>query len=130
MTDYGTDISTFPTLDTSFSLMTGRRVVAEAIARRLSTPRGKLFWDRSAGTDLRGWLNDDLDPVRSPMAIGIAVEAECLKDERVAGAQVAVSFDVRTRTLRVRIALELIDGDSFSMVLGVDQVTVELLEAA
>jgi hypothetical protein len=130
MPDYGTDISTFPVVDLTFAPISGRRVVAEAIARRLSTPRGTLFWDPQYGTDLRVFLNDDIDPIRTPMEVAIMAKAEAVKDDRVVDAVVFVSFDARARKLSVHIALELSEADRFEFVLGVDQVTVQILEAA
>ncbi len=59
MTDFVVDVSTFPDLDSSFTLITGRRVIAEAILRRLLTPRGGLAYDPDFGLDVRGWLNED-----------------------------------------------------------------------
>src|SRR5207253_1177574 len=79
--DFGADLSALPDLDIRWPLQDGRRNLAEAIARRLQTPRGGLFYAPDYGTDVRSWLNevlteDDLFRVK------MAVEAECEKDER------------------------------------------------
>lgn len=87
--DYGSDISTVPDLDPSYSVITGPRVVAEAVARRLITPRGGLFYDLNYGYDVRQFLNAIITPGLAS-TISSQCEQEALKDERVLGASVVV----------------------------------------
>ena len=58
--DLGTDISTPAALDIdpSFATVSGATCLAQALARRLVTPRGTLLDDAGYGTDLRSYLND------------------------------------------------------------------------
>lgn len=128
MVDLGTDISTFPRLDGTFTPISGGRVVVEAIARRLSTPRGMLSFHPDYGLDLRAWLNasvrdSDIEALRS------AIVDECLKDERVfATSRVDVAFDRQTGTARVTIGLVISSGP-FTLVLGVSSLSVDILAA-
>ena len=126
--DYGTDISTSPTLDPSFGPLTGSRVVAEAVARRLTTPRGTLPDDPNYGTDLRAWLNESMTPATLTQ-VRSAAERECLKDERLQSADATVSYDAASGTLSVVLALALSAGPTFRLVLGVTAVSVTLLSA-
>lgn len=123
MTDYGSDISTFPDLDPSFGLLTGPRVVAEAVARRLMTPRGGLFYDPQYGFDLRALLNDATPDARLA-AIASQVEDEALKDERVQAVQAFVTRNGQAGTLVVRIVLTLASG-TFPLTLTIGQVAAE-----
>ena len=90
-TDYGTDLACVTDLDPNMAEITGRRVLAEALARRLTCPRGGLIDDPTYGYDLRAFLNADIDtPTLSRIAGQVA--AECLKDERVVGCSASVLF--------------------------------------
>ncbi|MBV8929444.1 MAG: hypothetical protein JO152_10010 [Mycobacteriaceae bacterium] len=125
---YGVDLSALPDLDPYFGLQHGRRVLVEAIARRLSTPAGGLFYDAGYGLDLRDYLNEALTPTELAV-LRVAVRAQCLADERVDDADAQVVYDPRARTLTVTIRLVAGQGP-FAFVLRVDQVNVELLTAA
>ncbi len=125
MTDFGSDVSTFPDLDPSFSTLTGPRVVAEAIARRLSTPRGSLPFYPDYGIDIRSWVNETI--TRGKLAqFRRDLEAECVKDERVLTADASLAFNVKTNDMQIAITITTADGP-FSLVLGVTAVTVALL---
>lgn len=125
--DYGRDLACVTDLDTTLTETEpgGRRIVAEAIARRLQTPKGGLIGDPNYGFDLAGYCNDEytaanLDWIRSQ------VVAECEADERVTAAtcELSVTSDVMTAT----IALSLVDDPTLlTLVLAVSAVTVELL---
>lgn len=126
MADFGTDMSALP--DLSFSLKRGLGNLAEAIARRLITPRGGLFYDPSYGLDLRQYLGEALtDEVR--YEIETLTAAECEKDERVLSATATlIDGPPQARSLRVALELETADGP-FRLILRVDAVNVEVLRA-
>jgi phage baseplate assembly protein W len=124
--DFGSDVSTFPGLDPSFQLQTGSRVLMEALARRLMTPRGTLPFAEDYGTDVRAWLSEgiegaDLDDLKA------AVEQELLKDERVDDVQVVVEWVPQEERLTIRAAVDTAEGP-FRLVLGVTELTVALLQ--
>lgn len=126
MADYGTDLSALP--DLSFNLQSGSANLAEAIARRLVTPRGGLFYDPSYGLDLRQYLGEALtDEVR--YEIETLVGAECEKDERILSARATlIDGPPQARSLQVAVELETADGP-FRFVLSINGVTVEVLRA-
>lgn len=126
MTNYGSDISTYPDLDEACAPLTGRRVVAEAILRRLSTPRGGLAFYPDDGIDLRGYLSDGVDG-DSIFALKAEIEAECEKDERVVAAEATLAYSPSTESLTAEVVLELFDGEVFALTLAVTSLTVELL---
>lgn len=119
--DLGTDLS--PTL----GLVSGRKCLAQAILRRLSTQRGKLERHPTYGLDLPSYLNDTLSP-ETLLGLQQGIKAQCLEDERVSRADVSVE-DLPGRRLRVRI--DLTDGAGpFRLTLSVSSLSVALLEAA
>lgn len=127
-TDYGSDVSTFPDLDPTFALITGPRVIAEAVARRLMTPRGGgLHYDLAYGYDVRSLLNGSFSNAQIA-AIGGEIEQEVLKDERVLAASVTMRFTQATGSLLITIALTAADGP-FTLVLDVTAVSVSILRA-
>jgi len=119
-TDLGADISTYPDLDPAYTLITGPRVVAEAVARRWVTPRGGLFYDLNYGYDLRQFLNAVITPGLAS-TIAVQCELEALKDERVLQAAVTVKQSAgQLATLTVNCLLTLATGP-FQFVLTVGQ---------
>lgn len=131
---YGSDLSTFSGSGNSIGLdplgtpITGPRVVLEAVARRLMTPRGSLPGFPQYGFDLMGLLGKRLTPV-AKKRIEADIVAECEADERVLKATIVEFVETSKDQYRLRIALQLTEGP-FALVLSVSQVTVELLQAA
>ncbi len=81
----------------------GFRVLLEALARRLSTPRGGLFYDPSYGFDVRAFLNSRInDETKYNLVSG--VENEVLQDPRVLGGIV----ELRTWTTGTAGTIELL----------------------
>lgn len=101
----------------------GNRVVGEAIARRLTTPRGQNVGDPDYGFDLTVYLNADISTADISL-IQSGIDAECVKDERVLSATSTVTL-VGT-VLIVSIMLTLATGP-FTLVLSVNDVTVQIL---
>lgn len=126
--DYGQDLSCVSDLTPHMLVVSGLRLVGEAIARRLQTPRGALLDDPNYGYDLTGELNNDLaqgDIGR----IAAGVTAECQKDSRILSASTVVVFVPIANTagsLIVTISLMTTAGP-FTLVLSVSQVTVSIL---
>jgi hypothetical protein len=123
----GADINCVSGLDPLFTLVTGRTALAQAIARRLQTPRGTLAWigdTADYGYDVRQHLGDDLTP-RLQSLIASRVEAEALADERVRAATATVTLLAGT----LRIALQISDAAGpFRLTLSIDAVTVTALQ--
>lgn len=89
----GSDFSGVDDLDFNLTYLEGEEpeklAFMQAIQRRLSTPRGALWYDESYGLDVRTFLSDTISP---SVAQG-AIAAEIRKDERVANAEVEVLVD-------------------------------------
>lgn len=125
--DYGTALSCVVDIDPSSRTVTGNRVIGEALARRLFTPRGRLIGYPNYGYDLTQFVNADLS-ARDLAGIRIGIEAECLKDERVAGVEVDV---VKTADDKLLVTI-LVEGSKgpFKLVLQVSEVTIAILEVS
>lgn len=138
-TDYGADITTWadgeqssPDLDPSFRAITGQRVVSEAVARRLCTPRGSMPDDPNAGFDLRRLVHAKMDSHRT-LQLKTSIEREAEKDERVFRARAALTVEYgaggankRNVSVTADVDVETMYG-GFSLVLGVDDVSVTVL---
>jgi hypothetical protein len=102
----------------------GFRVVAEAIVRRWQTPRGGLIDDPNYGFDLSDFLSDDIDTA-GLNRIKNSAKAEALKDERVIGVDLNLTFisGVMMVTANVTTA-----AGPFKLVVSVSQVSTTLLQ--
>ena len=122
---WGTDLTAMP--DLAMMTHSGLSNLAEALVRRLITPRGKLFYDPEYGIDLRSYLNEAARP-EVLYEIQRRVEEQCELDPRVQSAQAQVQYEAASRTLRVHVDVELADERSPQLV-PADQVTLEVLRA-
>lgn len=129
MPDFGTDISTpdASDIDPYFTTVTGWRCLAQAIGRRLTTPRGSLIDDAAYGFDVRTRLHDALTPSDLATMTGF-VKREIEADERVDRADVSIAFSAPTSTLTIKAVVTTGDGP-FRLVLAVSSVTTEILAA-
>lgn len=142
--DYGLDLSctfttssvimpdastrTFDGFDVTedFATVSGRTLLAEALVRRLVTPRGTLIDDADYGTDVRRWINDDVDDRIIAGTVAAEIDAELQKDERVRRSTTTASFTNGLLTTTTSI----IDASGpFRLVLRISDVTIEVLEA-
>lgn len=121
---FGIDLKILPDLDPIPKLQGGRRNLAEALAKRLTTPRGGLFYDPSYGKDIRLLLNETLTEARLRQEEA-EIEAEIEKDERIESASATLTV-VNQERLKVKIECQTRAGP-FALVLAVSAVTVELL---
>jgi phage baseplate assembly protein W len=125
---YGWDKSCIDDLDPAMIEVGGNLILAQACARRLSTPRGQLIDDRNYGYDLKQWLGQDVDPAQiAQIRSGIA--SELLKDERVLAVTAVAVFVASTEILTVSAVIQGATGP-FTLVLSVGAVTVQILQAA
>lgn len=124
--DYGVDLDILTDTRASLSLAAGLRNIGNAIARRVTTPRGTLFYDLDYGFDVRAFLNAGftIDQL-SRLQAQISTEVE--KDPRVDSADVTLSPDIENQKMTITIRLELATGP-FELILGVSALTVDLLE--
>jgi hypothetical protein len=124
-TDYGSDMSLLMDLDPMGTVITGRLLLAQALIRRWTTPRGRLLDDPNYGYAVTDELNDDLGPADINQ-IAANMDAEAIKDERVVSSQTTVQFNPATGFL---ITTTIIDDGSgpFPLVLQISDVTVTIL---
>jgi hypothetical protein len=119
----GQDFSFLTVLDPRFSLIGGNANLGQALAHRLETPRGGLFYDKNYGTDVRGRLNKGMS-AQDVQQLCADASAECLKDERV------LSVSASCQLVNGTLALVLNGASAagpFNFVLGVSGVSVTLL---
>lgn len=127
MIDLGTDINTpdAADLDPYFSTVSGWRCLAQALGRRLVTPRGSLIDDPAYGYDLRSRLADVITTADLAQLGGI-VKREFEADERVERADVTVTYTASA--LRVVSRITTATG-TMRLVLAVSSVTTDILAA-
>lgn len=129
LSSYGPDVSTWaaegqtsPDLDPAFTEITSRRCIAEALARRLCTPRGSLDGSPNDGEDLRTRLNRPLTS-RELFDIQVAIQREAAKDERVQQAYVSLTYDAQNKRLVPDVTIVPMVGEPFKFTLAIDQVS-------
>ena len=127
----GTDVNWTGDLDPMFSLVGGRLALAQAIARRLSTPTGALAQigdDPDYGFDVKAYCNETVTPsVTSD--VQAHVTAQCLQDERVQDAACTVTATPTGAGTILTITVTLTDAiGPFLLVLSVSAVTVAILQ--
>lgn len=125
--DFGTDIRCVDDIDPHLRLVSGPTNVACALARRLRTRRGKLFYARNYGRDLTAYVNADLT-TSALHELRKDIERECMKDERVTEATARVSWAPALGKLTALVRAKGL-GRDLKFVLGIDDVSVTVLEA-
>jgi hypothetical protein len=122
--DLGTDVDTAWGIPLRWGLATGRKNLGNAIARRLSTPRGSLYYDPDYGEDIRGSINAS-STLNEIADLQSRVTAQCELEERVQSADVTARFSLQTSSLRLDTVIEDADGP-FNLILLVTGASVEL----
>jgi len=89
--DYGRDLSCVTDLTAEMAEVSGRRLLGEALARRLVTPRGSLLDDPNYGFDVRDYIADDQSVSALPI-IAASIDAEFRKDERVIDSRTTIQL--------------------------------------
>lgn len=122
--DLGSDFAGILDVDAALTVVSGWRNLGHALARRLTTPNGSLFYAPDYGYDLRSLLNA---AVRDVGRIESRIVQEMLKDKRVAKATATVTFDGETLTAHIGITPKGQDNPAFSLVMNVAQLNVTTL---
>jgi hypothetical protein len=125
--DFGTAVSWVSDMNAEGRLVSGFRVVAEAVARRWMTPRGRLIGYPNYGFDLTAYVNADMN-ARDIASLRAGAAAEAEKDERIVSADVSAVLD-SSGLLTVTGLLNTGQGP-FTMVVEVSAVTVKLLQVS
>lgn len=103
--------------------------IAEALARRLETPRGSVPDAPDDGLDLRAYLNQGTAATEI-RTLADRIRTECRKDDRVAALRVVVSPSPNGSELDVALRVQPVDPrtGSFSLTLAVSSAAVLLKE--
>jgi hypothetical protein len=105
-------------------MASGFQCVAEAVARRWSTPYGALLYDPDYGYDVTDEVGDDLSP--SDIAqMQAKLQNEAQKDERVKSCSATVTLTV-AGLLTIVAQIQTAAGP-FQLVLAVSAVNVSIL---
>jgi phage baseplate assembly protein W len=116
---YGRDISCVRDLDPGVEVE-GVTALAQALARRLDTPRGGLVDDPDFGFDLRSQLNKGSTQAEMN-SLAARIRNELTKDDRVSMVSVTVApLDTRGSSVRVTVRVRPKNSsEPFSMTLAV-----------
>jgi hypothetical protein len=126
---YGQDLSATKRLNYG-RIVDGGELLAEAAYRRLITVRGTLLDDPNYGLGLVRWLQTESTPAMLA-ALPSIIRLELMKDPRLDSVNVEIES---TRDASSAVAMEIeitgagVNGEGFSLVLAVSDVTVDLLE--
>lgn len=125
--DYGTDWWNTTDLLPTMPTIKGRQVPIQRLVRRLYTPRGSCPDCPNDGIDVRDFLNS---PTLTADQMQGIIRGELEKDAAVLSVTVIVTLSgsLPKREMRIDIDGELSDGP-FALVVGVDNLTVEMLSA-
>lgn len=127
---YGSDLSCTEDLGATMETVDpfSTRGIAEAIVRRLGTPRGGLPDDPDYGFDLRSFCNRGIT-LAERATIEAQTRAEITKDDRIDAADVSAAAGLDGRSLRVSIFVRPFgSAGPFSLVLAVSDAGVLLEE--
>lgn len=125
--DFGRDLSCADDLEDDMAEVEGPALVAQAIYRRLYTPRGALWQDPDYGLDLRDYLSRRMTAAEIAAIPGDVVK-EILKDERVERATVKLTKQT-LEVLEIMVNVEAGTGP-FSLTISVTQAAVTLASVA
>lgn len=126
---YGRDTSA--TTCVHYGIMSsGVRLVAESLLRRYMSRRGMLRSDPSYGLDLVEWLQSNNLNGRNELALQSEMYSEAKKDERIDDVVVTVRSTTvnAVQSMAISVDVTLDTGDTFTLALSVNDVTVELIE--
>lgn len=126
---YGQDLSATKRLNYG-RIVEGGELLAEAAYRRLITVRGTLLDDPNYGLGLVRWLQSEYTPAMLA-ALPSIIRLELMKDPRLDSVNVEIT-STRDASSAVAMQVEItgagVNGEGFSLVLAVSDVTVDLLE--
>lgn len=124
MADFGIELSCTTDIAADSRMVSGFRVVAEAVFRRWTTPRGRLINYPNYGYDVTQHVNQDMSARDiNEMCANLAAEAK--KEQRVTGAAVVAVLG-SDGVLTVTGTIDTAQGP-FTMTVAASAVSVQLL---
>jgi hypothetical protein len=127
--ELGVDLAALPDLDPSFPLVAGLANLGQALARRLETPRGGLFYDPNYGTDVRAWLNEGFTSDATWSASGPRSRPRPRRTSACSPPRPRWSSTRPRETLRITLSVVTRSGP-FKLVLAASALTVDLLSVS
>lgn len=130
--DFGVDMSATTEIRPG-TIVTGPRLVAEALFRRYTTPRGDLRGgedEANYGEDLTEIIGS-VDPKNRGATLSARCRNEALKDDRIDAAALEIEVLETTANGEVSFQIRIDAGTAagpFSLTMSVSLVTVELVE--
>ena len=107
-------------------MVSGKRLVAEALCRRLITERGTLLDDPNYGFPIANLIQGGFTPAKRDAIPGL-IRLELKKDERV---DVVTTVLVPAPQFSIRLYINVVARDvgPFDFAIGIDEVTVRVLQ--
>lgn len=124
MVDYGTDLDWASDLAKNAGTVSGTKLLGQAVFRRLITPRGSAFDCPDDGLDIQEFLSLPMTQAQLAAVPGV-IRQEILKDERITGAEIALTKLADGFDLKIRCTPS--EGPDFELTLGVSAAAVKLL---
>lgn len=121
----GSDTPVFPDLEPSGAAIGGRRLLADHLMRRLTTPRGSIPMLPDYGIDVRDFLSAKMSPDEL-YSLRSMVENELKEDERISDASVLATFDRQTETITLECTVEAGSGP-FVFTTKINALNIDLL---
>lgn len=129
MVDYGIDMWCDSDISPTLKDVTGARLMAQAMLRRISTAQGTLISDPLYGIDIRNALSDSMTQ-KDLLKLKAQLQAQWLKDERVISVDVDVRFSGSPASGKLTLTATGTGAEGpFRLVLSVDKVSVEILSS-
>ena len=126
--DYGHDLACTSDLTANMAETDGLTTLAQALYRRLITPRGGLIDDPNYGFDCTSLLDESVTQ-RTLAILASQIDAELVKDERVGSSKTTGQYTPGPGNAGRYVASTLVttaDGP-FRLVLSISSVSVEIL---
>lgn len=120
----GSDIAGVTSIDYALTTVSGRQALAEAILRRLFTPRGGLWYAPSYGYSIVGLIGSSVPP----SIVEQQVLEQVLAEEEVEDASCTVTYTDANGGRSLAIAINVVDADGpFDLVLTASELTYQAL---
>lgn len=108
-------------------LARGVQVVAEAIYRRLTTPRGMLLEDPDYGRDVREYLSMEMTPTNLARVPG-EIRNEVMKDDRIESCELTSTITGTGASVALEVTLDCVCGSGpFDLSVFLTPTTVDII---
>ena len=123
---FGSDFSALLDVDRNLTFLEGdkgeTRALLQAVVRRITMPRGALFYAPGDCIDIRDFVSDVIDPESAAAQL----ENEIRKEERVDTVAVRITADGETWIVDISITAST--GKAYALTLSVTKITVAILK--